>query len=85
MHCCTAATVKTVCLWKRVDRDLFCRVLLESRLCGDIPDLLNSETLFGMYHNELKLMSDFFAPEKTIKVTQRQKIAVWYNEELRQM
>ena len=84
MHSCTAAIRKTVRSWKRVDRDLFRRALLESRLCGDIPDSLDSETLFDMYDNELRLLSDFFAPEKTIKITERQKIAVWYDEESRQ-
>ena len=59
---CTLAQLR---LGKRFvrGRELIC---FSSPGCAATFDLdsLNSETLFGMYDNELRLMSDFFAPEK---------------------
>ena len=38
-----------------------------------------------MYDDELRRLADRFTPATTLKVTRRQRIAVWYDDESRQM
>ena len=73
------------CSWKKVDREQFRHALHESKLCGDLPGSLSSEDMFNMYDNELRRLADRFAPETVLKITRRQRIAVWYDDESRQM
>ena len=82
--CRSSAARKTVRSWKKVDREQFRHALHESKLCGDLPHSLSPEDMFNMYDDELRRLADRFAPETTLKVTRRQRIAVWYDDESRQ-